>query len=97
MLIEKGVSAGDVVTVKLNSGEELIAKLIDEDANYYTLSKPMVILMTQQGPSLAPYIFTIGNDRLVKLSKSSTTTLIQETEKIYANQYIELTTNIKIV
>ena len=97
MLIEKGVCEGDVVTIKLSSGEELIAKLIEEDTNYYTLSKPMVVVMTQKGPSLMKYLFTIGHENNIKLAKSSTATLIQATEKIFANQYIELTTDIKLI
>lgn len=29
MLIDKGVSAGEVITLKLTSGEELVAKLVE--------------------------------------------------------------------
>ena len=32
MLIDKGVSAGEVVTLKLTSGEELVARLNEETA-----------------------------------------------------------------
>ena len=97
MLIEKSVSIGDIVSIKLISGEEIMAKLEHEDSIYYTLSKPMVIAMTAQGPSLLPYMFTINHEQSIKLLKSSTATLIQLTDKNHANQYIELTTNIKIV
>lgn len=45
MLIDKGVSVGEVITLKLTSGEELVAKLTEETATYYKLSKPMVIGM----------------------------------------------------
>ena len=40
MLIDKGVSAGEVVTLKLTSGEELVARLNEETATHYKLSKP---------------------------------------------------------
>ena len=45
MLIDKGVSAGEVITLKLTSGEEIVAKLVEETATHYKLSKPMVIGM----------------------------------------------------
>ena len=59
MLIDKGVTIGEVVTLKLTSGEELVAKLEEETATYYKLSRPMVIGMGQKGPGLMPYLFTV--------------------------------------
>ena len=34
MIIDKGVSVGDVVTIKLTSGEELLASLVEETDKY---------------------------------------------------------------
>ena len=39
MLINKGVSAGEVITLKLTSGEEIVAKLVEDGAAYYKLQK----------------------------------------------------------
>ena len=97
MLIDRGVTPGEIVTVKLAGGEEVIAKLTDEDALYYALSKPMIVVMTQNGASLFPYLITIDLEKPVKILKSMTTTHIELTEKSFANRYIELTTNIKLV
>ena len=52
MLIDKGVTAGNVVSLKLTSGEEIVAKLIEETDAYYKLGRPMVIAMGAQGPGL---------------------------------------------
>lgn len=97
MLIDRGVSLGEIVTIKLTGGEEIIAKLTDEDPLYYGLSKPMVVIMTQNGANLIPYIITADFEKSFKLVKSATTTAIELTEKSFANRYIELTTNIKLV
>ena len=43
MLINKGVSVGEVITLKLTSGEELVAKLVEETDSYYKLSRIQVI------------------------------------------------------
>jgi len=48
MLINKGVGVGEVITLKLTSGEEIVAKLAEETNDYYKLSKPMVIGMGQK-------------------------------------------------
>jgi len=96
MLIDKGVSEGEVITLKLTSGEELVAKLVEDGAAYYKLSRPMVIGMGKQGPGLMPYLFTVHPDKDVKISKA-TVTVAEATDKQFADQFIESTTGIKLV
>lgn len=95
MLIDKGVTPGEVITIKLTSGEELVAKLVEETATYYKLSRPMVIGMGQQGPGLMPYLFTVHPDKDVKLLKS-TVSLAEATDKQFADQFLQSTTGIKL-
>lgn len=96
MLIDKGVSTGEVVTLKLTSGEEIVAKLVEETEKHYKLSRPMVIGMGQQGPGLMPYLFTVSPDKEVKLLKT-TVTVAEATDKTFADQFIQSTTGIKLV
>jgi hypothetical protein len=93
MIIDKGISAGEVITLKLTSGEEIVAKLVEETATYYKLSRPMVIGMGPNGPGLMPYLFTVHPDKEVKLSKT-TVTLAEATDKSFADQFIQSTTGI---
>jgi hypothetical protein len=95
MLIDKGVSEGEVVTFKLTSGEELVAKLIEDGASYYKLSRPMVIGMGQQGPGLMPYLFTVHPDKEVKLNKN-VVAMAEATDKQFANQFLQSTTGIQL-
>ena len=95
MLISKGVSAGEVITLKLTSGEELVAKLTEETDAYYKLSRPMVIGMGQKGPGLMPYLFTVSPDKDVKLLKT-TVTVAEPTDEAFAKQFIESTTGIAL-
>jgi hypothetical protein len=96
MLIDKGVTAGEVITLKLTSGEEIVGKLVEEGAAYYKLSRPMVIAMGAQGPGLMPYLFTVHPDKEIKLSKT-TVTVAEATDKSFADQFIQSTTGIKLV
>jgi hypothetical protein len=96
MLINKGVSAGEVITLKLTSGEELVAKLAEETDSYYKLSRPMVIGMGQQGPGLMPYLFTVSPNADIKLLKT-TVTVAEATDEAFAKQFLESTTGIKLV
>jgi len=96
MLIDKGVTQGEVITLKLTSCDELVGKLTEETDAYYKLSKPMVIGMGKQGPGLMPYLFTVNPDREVKLSKI-TVTVAEPTDADFAKQFLESTSGIKLV
>ena len=93
MLIDKGVSVGEVVTLKLTSGEELIAKLVEDTDTSLKLSKPLVLTMAQQGLGMAPYLFTVDPDKEVKINKS-TVVVMEASAKTFADQYIQGTTGI---
>jgi hypothetical protein len=95
MLISKGVSVGEVITLKLTSGEELVAKLSEETDSYYKLSHPKVIGMGAKGPGLMPYLFTVSPEKEVKLLKT-TVTVAEATDEQFAKQFIESTTGIAL-
>ncbi len=95
MLIDKGVAVGEVITLKLTSGEEIVAKLAAETDSFYKLSRPMVIGMGERGPGLMPYLFTVNPEKEVKLSKN-TVTVAEATDKAFADQFIQSTTGIKL-
>lgn len=96
MLIDKGVTEGEVITLKLTSGEELVAKLVEDNSAYYKLSKPMVIGMGQQGPGLMPYLFTVNPNKDVKILKG-TVVVAEATDEGFAKQFLESTSGIKLV
>jgi len=96
MLINKGVSVGEVITLKLTSGEELVAKLVEETDSYYKLSRIQVIGMGPKGPGLMPYLFTVSPDRDVKLLKT-TVTVAEASDEQFAKQFLESTTGIALV
>ena len=95
MLINKGVSAGEVITLKLTSGEEIVAKLVEDGAAYYKLKNPQVIGMGPKGPGLMPYLFTVSPDTEIKLQKS-TVTVAEATDAQFAKQFLESTTGIAL-
>jgi hypothetical protein len=95
MLIDKGVSEGEVITLKLTSGEEIVAKLVEDGAAYYKLKNPQVIGMGPKGPGLMPYLFTVDPDKEIKLLKT-TVTVAEATDKAFADQFIQSTTGIAL-
>lgn len=95
MLIDKGVTEGEVITLKLTSGEELVAKLVEDGAAYYKLSKPMVIGMGKQGPGLMPYLFTVNPNKDVRILKG-TVVVAEATDEEFAKQFLESTSGIAL-
>jgi hypothetical protein len=95
MLIDKGVSEGEVITLKLTSGEEIVAKLVEDSAAYYKLKNPQVIGMGPKGPGLMPYLFTVDPNKEIKLLKT-TVTVAEATDKAFADQFVQSTTGIAL-
>lgn len=96
MLIDKGMSPGDVITLKLNNGEELLGRFVEENAHGVKISKPMALSMSQQGIGLVPFLFTVSPDKDITINHGSIV-IFTSTEKQFADQYLQSTTGIKIV
>jgi len=95
MLIDKGMTEGEIVSIKLTSGEEVIAKFISETADGFKVSKPLVLSMNQQGIGMMPFMFTLSQDKDVLIYKHSIS-VINNCDKMFADQYIQGTTGIKL-
>lgn len=66
MLLQKPIQPSDVITLKLITGEELIARLVDHTNGKITISKPMVVNLGQDrtgniGIQMLPYFLLTGN------------------------------------
>lgn len=96
MIIQTPYKVGDVVSVKLTSGEEMVARLDDESAKQITVIKPLMLTATQQGVGLAPFMFTIDPDAKVKLELNNIVCIVK-TAKEPADMYISNTTGIQTV
>jgi len=96
MLIEAPYKEGDTVSLKLSSGEEIVARLDKEDDTYYTLKKPMVLIAQQQGLGLAPYMFSVNPDSKFML-RTNSVSCVSKTQEEIAKQYMSQTTGIAVV
>jgi hypothetical protein len=93
MLINRGVSPGEVVTMKLSSGEEIITRLVEETDTCYKVNKPMCLSMSQQGIGMMPLLFTVSVDKDLEINKSNVT-VISSTNSNFADEYVQGTTGI---
>jgi hypothetical protein len=91
------MNIGEVYTFKLNSGEEVVAKIIEinSDKNEVIISNPVSIAPNQKGIGLMPSMFTADPDSNVKLNTNSVS-IIAPTEDSVKVKYIEATTGITV-
>lgn len=88
---------GSVMTIKMNSGEELIAKVtsVPDEDGFITMEEPVSIAPTQQGMQMIPSIFTADPKGEFKLNTSSIA-IYAQTDDSVRMKYLEATTGIKV-
>jgi DhnA family fructose-bisphosphate aldolase class Ia len=95
MLIDKGLTEGSVVTIKLMNGEEILAKLVETTATGYKISKPLALSAGPKGLGMVPFLFTVDHEKDLTIDKSAVMVIVN-TEQEFANQYTQGTTGIAI-
>lgn len=88
---------GKTYTFKLNSGEELIAKVVDifTEENTVTITDPVSIAPAQNGMQMIPSMFTAEPGSSVTLNTNSIA-MYASTEDSVKMKYLEATTGIKV-
>ena len=96
MILNKGYQANDVVSFKLTSGEEMLARYVEETDAVFYVTKPVNLVPTPQGSlGMVPAMFSAElNTAKVSLQKSAVA-LHAPAMKQVADEYVKGTTGIK--
>jgi hypothetical protein len=86
---------GKVYTFKLNSGEELIAKIKLAGGEFLVIENPVSVAPGPQGLGLVPSMFTADPDAEIMLNSNSVS-IYALTDDSVKMKYIEATTGIKV-
>jgi hypothetical protein len=86
-MIVKKFNLGEIYTLKLVTGEEIITKLTSVDDTGYTVNRPLVLSMTGQGVAMTPFLFTAEIKGEITVPKPAVIA-IAATDKQTAGQYI---------
>ena len=89
------LTPGNIYTFKLNSGEELVAKVTDTSPDNFSIEHPVSIAPGPQGMGLVPSMFTANMDQIIQLNINSVA-LVAETDGAVSAKYIEATTGISV-
>ena len=101
MLLERNFVQGDVVSVKLVTNEEIVAKFLEQDTNTITITKPLVLSISVDGagkPGLQMYPFFIlgaDGDEKLPLKKEHIIAVIKSRDDVKSG-YIHNTTGLTI-
>jgi hypothetical protein len=93
MLINKGASVGDVVTMKLVSGEELLGTLREETDSYVKVSKLKALTSTKEGLGMMQYVLTVDPEQDIKVNRA-VIIMMEPTDKEFASSYTKATTGL---
>lgn len=95
MLLEKPLQANDVISIKLLTGEEMIARFQSETENELVVTKASVIAANPNGMGLLPWMLS-ASPREIKLNKQ-TVIAFAKTEKEISDKFTEMTSEIKMI
>lgn len=89
------INQNETYTFKLNSGEELVAKVVEVKDNYVIITSPVSVAPGPNGMGLMPSLFTNDQRGNVRLNTNSIA-LVADTEEAVKMKYIEATTGISV-
>ena len=84
-----------MITFKLSSGEELIARVLEVQNEYLVINDPVSVAPGPQGLGLVPSMFTANPKAEVRLNINSISIWAKTDDAIEA-KYLEATTGIKL-
>jgi hypothetical protein len=87
------IELDEIYTFKMNSGEELVAKVVSMQDNMVIIKDPVSIAPSPQGMGLIPSLFTADHDKNIVLNTNNVA-LYGMTEVAIRSKYIEATTGI---
>jgi len=95
MLLQKPIAKNDIITIKLTTGEELIAKFLEESDTQLVVERATSMAANPQGGlGLVPWMMSAMPEK-ISLNKSTILAYTQTVKEI-ADKFVEATTNIKL-
>lgn len=96
MIIETPYKQNDTITIRTVAGDEVVARFVEEDASTITVTKPLAVMVSQQGLGLGPWTFTVDPQHKIAINKS-TLVFVHKTESEMAKQYVSSTSGLTMV
>ena len=90
------ITLGEVYTIKIANGDELITRICATSESDFTITKPLTVVPGPQGIQLIHSLFTGDPNRGYSLSKNACMIVAPARQEVH-DSYVEATTGIKPV
>ena len=90
------IELNQVYTLKLTNADEVVAKIIEDNADHYVVKNPLSAVPTEKGIQLIFTVFTGDPKQNITINKTAIA-MICETREEVCDHYLEATTGIKAV
>jgi len=87
------LTVNTVYTFKLNTGEELVAKLTEINQDHLVIQHPILTVLSQQGLQMMPGLFSAKMEQEIRLNNTSWA-MIAETRDDVRDSWTQATTGI---
>jgi hypothetical protein len=94
MLLTNKFNNGEIISIKLISGEEIVAKLGEETDTTYEFQRPVSLSVGPQGAALTPYMMTANVDNLIIVVDKNKVIAVAEAQKEVCAEYTKATTGL---
>lgn len=94
MLLKTKYDKNDIVSFKLVNGDEIVAKLIEEHDEVFTINKPCTVMPSPKGLGLIQSLFTSDLNKDIDLEKRHVM-MHAITQKDIESHYIQTVTGIQ--
>jgi len=96
MLMQRPIKKGSVISIKITTGEEIIARFEEEGEEGLVVSKASVVAPNPQGGlGLVPWMMSSAPEKIT-INKSTVVTYAPTVEQI-ADKFTEATSSIQVV
>lgn len=98
MLISKSskIDVGDIISLKLANGDEIVGKVVEETSTDFLLSKPCLVVPSQQGIGLMQAMFSASPEADIPISKAHVMMKSATLDQLQQH-YIKTTTGLEIL
>ena len=93
MLKEKTYNSGDIVTVYLQTGQEILGKFVSEDDTSTVLTKPLTVAIGPQGAAFQTFTVTGDSEKNVSFKTGKIISVLKTNEQT-CSSYIEATSGL---
>lgn len=96
LVTNQSYAAGDIVSFKMVNGDELVAKVVEQAADGWSVASPCTVMPAQQGLGLMQSLFSANEDCRVFLSRQHVMFHAESIEQMKAH-YLKTTTGVEII